>query len=88
MKLNIPQLTLAKLGQLSRNQSGLQEVPGSILTGGNFSAEIILLFTTHVSNTKLTTLPTLCIYGKTWTVSYWHVLLVLRVDSLQIGGNN
>ena len=31
MKLNIPQLTLAKLGQSGRRQSKSQEVPGSIL---------------------------------------------------------
>ena len=36
MKLNIHQLTLAKLAQLGRYHSGSYEVPGSILTGGTF----------------------------------------------------
>ena len=35
MKLNISQLTLAKLAQLGRHQSRSQEIPGSIPTGGN-----------------------------------------------------
>ena len=84
MKLNINQLRLAELTQLGRYQSGLQKVPGSILTGGNIFAEIILLFTIYVSYTKLTTLPTLCIYGKNSVGASF----VLRVDGLQTGGNH
>ena len=34
VKLNIPQLTLVKLAQLGRHQSGSHEVPGSIPIGG------------------------------------------------------
>ena len=41
VKLNILQLTLAKLAQLRK-----AEVPDSIPTGGNFSAEFIFLFPT------------------------------------------
>ena len=44
MKLNIPQLTLAKLAQLGRHQSKIQELPGSIPTGGNFFSEFILQY--------------------------------------------
>ena len=35
MKLNIPQLTLAKLARSGRHQNRAQEVPGSIFTGKN-----------------------------------------------------
>ena len=41
VKLSIPQLTLAKFVQSGRHESGSQEVPGSILTGGNFFAEFL-----------------------------------------------
>ena len=35
VKLNIPQLTLAKLSQSGRHQNGSQEVSASIPTGGS-----------------------------------------------------
>ena len=37
VKLNIPQLTLAKLVQSDRHQSRKKEVPGSIPTRDNFN---------------------------------------------------
>ena len=42
VKLNIPQLTLAKLAQSGRYQSGSQNVPGAVPARGNFIAELIL----------------------------------------------
>ena len=37
----------AKLTQLGRHQSRIQEVPGSILSGGIFCAEVLLLSAMH-----------------------------------------
>ena len=47
MKLNIPQLALAKLTQSGRHQSKTQEVSGSIPTVDNFFA-VFLLFPMQV----------------------------------------
>ena len=44
MKLNIPQLNFAKLAQSRRHQSGSQEVPGAILTGGNFLGGDLIIY--------------------------------------------
>ena len=44
MKLNIPQLTLAKLTEIGRHQSPRNS--GSVPTGGKLFAEIILFFPT------------------------------------------
>ena len=56
VKLNIPQLTLARLAQTGRHQSGSQEVPGLTPTEGNIFAKFIL----HSIHTSLLPmLPTL-----------------------------
>ena len=42
--MNIPQLTLAKLAQIGKHQSGSQVVPGSVPSRGNIFSKFILLF--------------------------------------------
>ena len=62
VKLNTPQLTLAKLTQSGRYQSGSQEVPSSIPSGGIF---LLNSFCSSLFKSLLPTLPTLYTYGKT-----------------------
>ena len=56
VKLNIPQLTLAKLAQSGRHESVKHKrsegprIPGSIPTGGTFFTEFILLSTDNIAN--------------------------------------
>ena len=57
MKLNISQLTLAKLAQLGRHQSRSQEIPGSIPTGGNIF--LVNLFCSSLCKPLLTELSIL-----------------------------
>ena len=44
MRLNIPQLILAKLAQSDRHQIRSQEVPGSTFTAGNFLLKLFCSF--------------------------------------------
>ena len=59
MKLNVPDLTLAKLSQSERHENGSQKVPCSILAEGNF---LLNLFCYLLTNTKTPTL--LCLLRK------------------------
>ena len=43
VKLNISQLALTKLVQTGEHQTGMEEVPSSILTEGNFLLNLLLL---------------------------------------------
>ena len=50
VKLNSPQLRNGKLTQWGRHQSGSQEIPGLILTGGSIFVKFISLFPTSQMN--------------------------------------